>query len=120
MMLEDAMTRARRSARIYLAAYAAKFEAKAKEAEAKAATVAVPKAKESQAVMLSLFAQAVSVGSIGQLVLVLIVVAAIIAVLMVILHQTGVVIPPFIITILWIVLAAVIGCVAVKFLLTLL
>jgi hypothetical protein len=44
------------------------------------------------------------------------IIAGVIAILYVILRQTGVQIPPFIVQIFWIVLAVVIGCIAVAFL----
>ncbi len=58
-------------------------------------------------------------GSIGYYAIAIILIAAIIGVVIVITKQMGVAIPPFIITILWIILAAVIGIVAIKFLLSL-
>jgi len=66
--------------------------------------------------MLSLFAQAMVSGTIVYYAIAIILIAAVIGVVFVITRQMGVTIPPFIITILWIVLAAVIGILAIKFL----
>lgn len=54
--------------------------------------------------------------SIPQLVVVLIVVAAVIGIGLVVLRQSGIVVPGFVMTIIWIVAVAVIAIVAIKFL----
>ena len=67
---------------------------------------------------LAFFAQAGIVGSVGTWMLIAIIVAGIVGVAIVIANQAGVQIPPFIVKILWIVLAVVIGAVAIKFLMS--
>lgn len=67
-----------------------------------------------------LLAQAVAGYGLIQWLIVAIVVAAIIGVVFVVIRQTGIVIPPFIISIFWILLAAVVGIVAIRFLWSLL
>jgi hypothetical protein len=66
------------------------------------------------------FAQVGLASGLTHWVIIAIVVAGILGVLFVITRQVGVVIPPFVITIAWIVLAVFIGVVAIKFLSTLL
>ena len=65
-----------------------------------------------------LLAQANLAASVGYWVKVIIVVSAIIAIGYVILRQVGVQIPPFIVSIFWILVAVVIGLVALNFLFT--
>lgn len=52
--------------------------------------------------------------SLAALAIWLIVIAAIVAVVVVVLRQLGVSIPPFVVTILWIVAAAVLGVLAIR------
>jgi hypothetical protein len=54
--------------------------------------------------------------SVLQLLLIVIVIAAAVAITVVVLRQMGMAIPPFIITILWILVAAFVGVVALVFL----
>lgn len=63
-------------------------------------------------------AQAGVVGAVAGWVIIAIVVAAIIGIGMVVLRATGVAIPPWVITIFWIVLVAFVAVVAIKFLVT--
>jgi hypothetical protein len=65
-----------------------------------------------------LLAQGNVLFSVGHWVKVIIIVAALIAIGYVILRQLGVQIPPFIVTIFWILVAVVIGLVALNFLST--
>ncbi len=65
-------------------------------------------------------AQIVGGYSLIQIALFVVVIAGIIGIVFVVTKQVGVQIPPFIITVLWIILAVVIGCVAIKFLASLL
>ena len=53
--------------------------------------------------------------SITNIILAIIVVAGMIGIMYVALHEFGIAIPPFIITVLWIVLVVIICCAAVKF-----
>lgn len=57
---------------------------------------------------------------LAQWAIAIIVLAGIIAIVIVVTKQMGVQIPPFIVHVLWIILAVIIGVVAVKFLLTML
>lgn len=50
----------------------------------------------------------------------IIIVAAIVAIVVVICRQMGVAVPPFIVTILWIILAAIVGVMAIKVLFSIL
>lgn len=63
-----------------------------------------------------LIAQALGGYSLVNIALTIVILAGIIAVVVVIMKQTGMSIPPFIVTVLWICLAVVIGVVAIKFL----
>ena len=54
-------------------------------------------------------------GSIAYYAMVIILLAAVIGIVIVITRQMGVAIPPFIITVLWIILAAIVGILAIKF-----
>ncbi len=74
--------------------------------------------------MFTLFAQHVVVqggGSwgIGDIVIAIVIIAAVVGVMYVALQQFGVTIPPFIVKIFWIVVAAIIAIVAIRFILTL-
>ena len=53
--------------------------------------------------------------SLIHLLIVIIIVAACVGIAMVVLKQAGIVVPPFIITIGWIVLAAAVGILAIRF-----
>jgi len=64
--------------------------------------------------MFSLLAQAVGGYSLIQLAIFIIVVAGVVAIVVVILKQLGVTIPPWLIAILWIVLAVIVGIFAIK------
>jgi hypothetical protein len=64
---------------------------------------------------LALLAQ-VGALTVAQWAIVIIVIAGIVGIVMVIMRQAGVAIPPFIVTVLWIILAVVVGVVAIKFL----
>jgi len=65
--------------------------------------------------MFSLLAQAAFGGySLIQLAIFIIVVAGVVAIVVVILKQLGVTIPPWLIAILWIVLAVIVGIFAIK------
>ena len=66
--------------------------------------------------MMPLFAQLVGGYSLYQLLILIIVIGAAVAITFVILRQMGVVVPPFIITIAWILLAVFIGVIALRFL----
>ncbi len=68
--------------------------------------------------MVSILAQGAAGFSIVHWIIVIIVIAAVIGIMFVVLRQMGVDIPPFIVTIFWIVVAAVVGIVAIKFLLS--
>lgn len=57
--------------------------------------------------------------SIVHIALAIIVIAGIIGIVFVVTRQMGITIPPFIVNVLWIILAVVIGVVAVKFIATL-
>ncbi len=63
-----------------------------------------------------ILAQALGGYTLVQIALTLVVLAGIIGIVFVIVRQTGVTIPPFIITVIWICIAVVIGVVAIKFL----
>jgi hypothetical protein len=65
---------------------------------------------------MALLAQAMGGYSMIQLGAIILVIAGVCAVVMVVLRQLGVTIPPFIVTILWIVLAVMIGILALYFL----
>jgi hypothetical protein len=65
-----------------------------------------------------ILAQVLAGGGIASWAVWIIIVAAIVAIVVVICRQMGVAIPPFVVTILWIILAAVIGVLAIKFLLS--
>lgn len=65
---------------------------------------------------LTIFAQASTAALIAEWAIIILVIGGIIGVLLVAVRAAGVTIPPFIITILWIILAVVIGVVAIKFL----
>lgn len=69
---------------------------------------------------MQLLAQAIGGYSLIQIAIFIIVIAGIIGIVLVVTKQMGVSIPPWIITILWIILAVIIGVVAVKFLASLL
>ena len=69
---------------------------------------------------LALFAQAGLAATIGWWAIVLIVIAGIIGIVLVIVRQAGIAIPQFIITILWIILAVIIGVLAIKLILSML
>jgi hypothetical protein len=69
--------------------------------------------------MTTLVAQAGLPGTIGGWAILIIVVAAVVGILLVILRQMEVQIPPFVIKIGWILVAAVVGILAVGFLLRL-
>lgn len=62
------------------------------------------------------FAQALIPATVGHWLIIAIVVAAIIGIAMVVARQAGITIPPFVITIAWIILAVVVGVLAIKFL----
>ena len=64
---------------------------------------------------LGLLAQIAGGYSLIQIAIFVIVIAGVIGIVLVITKQMGVSIPPFIITVLWIVLAVIIGIVAIKF-----
>lgn len=65
-----------------------------------------------------LLAQAAFGWNIGQMAIAALIVAGIIGVFLVVARQSGITIPPFVLTILWIVFAVVIGVVAIKFLMS--
>jgi hypothetical protein len=65
---------------------------------------------------LALFAQAGMAASIAHWIVILIVVGGIIGIGFIIIRQAGINIPPFVIQIFWIVLACVVGVIAIKFL----
>lgn len=71
--------------------------------------------------MSSLLAQVVVQGGwgIGEIVIAIIVIAAVVGVLYVALSQFGVVIPPFVVKIFWIVVCAVLAVLVIRFLLSL-
>ncbi len=73
--------------------------------------------------MLSLLAQARPIfwssWGIGEFVIAIIIVAAIIAVLFIALRQFGITIPPWVIQVFWVLVAAVVCILAVRFLLSL-
>lgn len=56
--------------------------------------------------------------SIGQIAIAIVIIAAIVAVVIVVVKQMGIAIPGWFLTILWILLAAVIGVFAVRFLMS--
>jgi hypothetical protein len=56
---------------------------------------------------------------IVQIVIAIIVIAAVVGIMYVCLQQFGIQIPPFVVKIFWIVVAAVVGILAIRFLLTL-
>lgn len=60
----------------------------------------------------------VSAGGIAYWAIILIAIAGIIGIVLVIVRQAGVTIPPFIIQILWIILAVVVGILAIKFIMS--
>lgn len=66
---------------------------------------------------MNLLAQ-ISIGSlsIAQLAIAIVVIAGIVAIVFVCLRQMGVAVPPFIVTIFWIIVAVVVGVLAIKFL----
>jgi len=64
---------------------------------------------------MELVAQLVGGYSLIQIAILIIVIAGVIGIVFVVTKQMGVTIPPFIITVLWIVLAVIIGIVAIKF-----
>jgi hypothetical protein len=66
--------------------------------------------------MPALFAQHALAGSVGYYAVLAIVVAAIVGVVYVVLSRAGVTVPPFVVTIFWIVVAAIVGVFAVKLL----
>lgn len=66
--------------------------------------------------MIGLLAQMAGGYSLIQIAIFVIVIAGIIGIVLVVTKQMGVAIPPFIITICWILLAVVIGVIAIKFL----
>ena len=68
---------------------------------------------------MSLIAQVLGGWSIGQIALAVIIIAGICAVVVIILNRLGVKIPDWFQAILWVVLAVVVGAVAIKFLMTL-
>lgn len=53
--------------------------------------------------------------SLFQLAILIVVIAGVVAVVMVVLNQMGIAVPSFIVKILWIIFAVVIGVVAIKF-----
>jgi hypothetical protein len=63
-----------------------------------------------------LFAQAGAVGTIGHWLIIAIVIAGIIGIALVVARYAGITVPPFIFTVMWIILAVVVGVVAIKFL----
>ena len=65
---------------------------------------------------LTLFAQAGAALTIGHWLVIAIIVAGIIGIALVVARQAGIAIPPFVVTILWIILAVLVGVVAIKFL----
>lgn len=67
-----------------------------------------------------MIALTLSTMSVAQWAILIIVVAGIIAIVVAILRQLNVAIPPFIVTILWILLAVIIGVLAIKFLVSVL
>ncbi len=69
--------------------------------------------------MFSILAQGAAGFSIVHWIIVIIIVAAVIGIMFVVLRQMGVQIPGFIVQIGWILLAAVVGIIAIKFLLSL-
>ena len=70
--------------------------------------------------MTGLIAQAGLVGTIGHWAIILIVVAAIVGIALVVIRAAGIAVPSWIITILWIILAAIVGVLAIRILLSLL
>jgi uncharacterized protein (DUF983 family) len=66
---------------------------------------------------LVILAQAGALGSLGHYLIVAIVACAIVGIALIAARQAGVVVPPFVSTILWIVLAAAIAVVAIRALL---
>lgn len=64
-------------------------------------------------------AQAIGSGSIAYWVICAIVIAAVIAIGIVVTRQMGISIPPWIVSIFWIIVAAAVGIVAIRFLLQL-
>jgi hypothetical protein len=69
---------------------------------------------------LALFAQAAMASDVGHWAVVAIVVAGIVGILYVGLRQAGITIPPFVIQIIWIIIAVVACVIGIKFLLTVL
>lgn len=74
--------------------------------------------------MLALFSDVVVAGprggwGIGEIVIAVIVIAAVVGVMYVALQQFGVSIPPFVVKIFWIVIAAIVAILAIRFILTL-
>jgi len=65
-----------------------------------------------------LIAQVGLVGTIGSWLIIAIVIAGIVGIAIVVARQAGIAIPPWIFTILWIILVVVVGVVAIKFLLS--
>lgn len=63
-----------------------------------------------------MFAQNAFPAGVGHWLIVALVVAGIIGIALVVARQAGIVVPAFVVTILWIVLAVVVGVVAIKFL----
>lgn len=70
--------------------------------------------------MLALLAQIAGGYSLIQIAIFVVVILGVVGIVLVVAKQMGVAIPPFIITIFWIVLAVVIGIVAIKFIASLL
>lgn len=72
--------------------------------------------------MTGLMLAAVNFGAMGIVgwAIAIVVIAGVVAIVAVILKQMGVAIPPFIITVLWVCVAVVIGVVAIKFIASLL
>lgn len=66
-----------------------------------------------------MFAQVLAGYSLAHLAVVVIVVAAIVAIVLAVLKSHGIVIPPLVITVAWIILAAVLGVFAIRLLLSL-
>ncbi len=70
--------------------------------------------------MPTLLAQAVFAGNVGHLLIVALVVAGVIGIALVVARQAGITVPPWLVQVLWIVLAVVVGVVAIRFLMGLL
>ena len=64
----------------------------------------------------SLFAQGLNTGMLVRWIVIILVLAGIIGIVYVVAQQAGIAVPPFIVRIFWIVLAVVIGVVAITFL----